>query len=213
MLSVLERLRSELGTTQLVAVSKTKPVEMIIEAYQYGQRLFGENYVQELVEKAMTAPDDIEWHFIGHLQGNKASQVAGIRSCVVQTVDSLRLAERLNTAREPLGIPLRVMIQVNTSGEETKSGCAPSDALALASAVSKLPHLELIGLMTIGAPNDGGASFDALVASRNEISAALAKPLKLSMGMSGDYLLAVQKGADYVRIGTAIFGERGMRAQ
>ncbi|TNJ29959.1 Alanine racemase [Giardia muris] len=211
MQAVLERLRSELGTTQLVAVSKTKPLEMILEAYRYGQRVFGENYVQELIEKATAAPDDIEWHFIGHLQSNKVTQVAGIRSCVVQTVDSLRLAERLNAAREPLGLPLRVMIQINTSGEATKSGCAPADALELASAVSKLPYLELIGLMTIGAPGDGGTSFDTLVASRNEISVALAKPLKLSMGMSGDYLLAVQKGADYVRIGTAIFGERGTR--
>lgn len=216
MLSVadaLKAIKAEIGNAKLIAVSKTKPIGAVLEAYAAGQRLFGENYVQELIGKTEATQDvasDIEWHFIGHLQTNKVRDVALIPNCVIQTVDSDRLARRLNDARPDNLDLLRVMIQINTSGESTKSGCTAEDAIELAQTIMTLPRLRLIGLMTIGAPGSPEASFRALVDARNAIEQVV-KPeerLKLSMGMSTDYQLAVQMGADYVRIGTAIFGER-----
>lgn len=209
----LRDIRAGLGHAKLIAVSKTKPVEAILEAYAAGQRLFGENYVQELVKKAEAVQgvaSDIEWHFIGHLQTNKARDVAFIPNCVVQTVDSDRLARRLSELRSDELGPLRVMIQINTSGELTKSGCTVEDAIELAQLISALPRLRLIGLMTIGAPDASEYSFRALVDARNVIEQAvkLEEKLELSMGMSSDYQLAVKMGADYVRVGSAIFGER-----
>ena len=209
----LRAIKAEIGNAKLIAVSKTKPIGAVLEAYAAGQRLFGENYVQELIGKTEATQgvvSDIEWHFIGHLQTNKVRDVALIPNCVIQTVDSDRLARRLNDARSDNLDPLRVMIQINTSGESTKSGCTAEDAIELAQTIMTLPRLRLIGLMTIGAPSSPEASFRALVDARNAIERII-KPeerLKLSMGMSTDYQLAVQMGADYVRIGTAIFGER-----
>jgi len=210
---------------RLIAVSKTKPVEAVLEAYKCGQRLFGENYVGELVEKAQSCPRDIEWHFIGHLQSNKASAVARIPNVVVQTVDSLKLAQKLSRARtemlaqcEPRDPPscpgpLRCMLQVLTSDEESKSGVSQGDVASLALAVAALPDLELVGLMTIGAPGKSRESFQALSHCRDEVEAALKDAglphkLQLSMGMSEDFELAVRMGADFVRVGTAIFGAR-----
>ncbi|EFO63803.1 PLP dependent protein [Giardia lamblia P15] len=209
----LRDIKAGLGHAKLVAVSKTKPVEAILEAYAAGQRLFGENYVQELVKKTravQNVANDIEWHFIGHLQTNKARDIASIPNCVVQTVDSDKLARRLSDLRPGDLDPLRVMIQINTSGELTKSGCTVDGAIELAQVIGVLPRLRLIGLMTIGAPNSSADSFQALIDARNVIEKAikLEEKLELSMGMSSDYQLAVRMGADYVRVGSAIFGER-----
>lgn len=214
----------------LIAVSKTKPREAVLEAYECGQRLFGENYVNELVEKASLCPSDIEWHFIGHLQSNKASAVARISNVVVQTVDSLKLAQRLSRARGELLAesravgaasgpgPLRVMIQVLTSDEESKSGVPAQDLVQLATSVSALPDLELWGLMTIGAPGKSRESFEELRRCRDEVEAAFAaaggeRKLRLSMGMSEDFELAVRLGADFVRVGSAIFGAREYKTE
>ena len=185
---------------RLVAVSKTKPREDIQALYDSGHRDFGENYFQELVEKAEALPKDIQWHFIGHLQSAKASKL--VREVpnltVVETVDSLKLAKKLNTALETLAAEaaaeapkrtLKVYIQVDTSGEDTKSGVPVSETAALAAAIrDECPLLTVAGLMTIGAPGDFGC-FDRLVEARVDAAAALGVPVEqlgLSMGMSGD---------------------------
>jgi len=203
---------------RLVAVSKTKPVELLREAYDAGQRDFGENYVQELVGKAPEMPDDVSWRFIGNLQSNKAKVlVHGVPSlAVVETLDSTKLADRLQRAvrdmSPPRAEPLGVMVQVNTSPwEGSKGGVLVEDASSLAAhVVGSCPDLQLVGLMTIGAPGDTGC-FDTLRSCRDTVAAALdvaPETLELSMGMSGDFEAAVAKGSNSVRVGSSIFGAR-----
>ena len=156
----LEAVRAAMGALEspvpvrLVAVSKTKPAEMLMEAYERGQRSFGENYVQELVEKCQLLPADVQWHFIGHLQSNKCGLVAQVPNLfMVETLDSQKLAEKLDKAwgSQPDREPLKVMIQVNTSSEDSKAGVAPSETVSLAEFIaSSCPSLRLTGLMTIG---------------------------------------------------------------
>ncbi|MGF1467474.1 MAG: YggS family pyridoxal phosphate-dependent enzyme [Sandaracinaceae bacterium] len=193
----------------LVAVSKGHPAARIREAYAAGQRVFGENYVQDLVAKAEALGDlpDLAWHFIGHLQRNKAKHVARL-GATVETVDRVRLAEALDRAVERAGAgPLPVLIQVNVGGEEQKSGCRPDDVAALAAAVRALPRLALQGLMTVPPlgehPQHARPHFARLRALRDEAGLAA-----LSMGMSADREVAVEEGATLVRVGTAIFGPR-----
>jgi PLP dependent protein len=196
----------------LLAVSKTWPPECIIAANQAGQRAFGENYVQEAIDKARaTAGLDLEWHFIGPLQSNKTRPVAE-NVAWVHSIERLRIAERL-AAQRPPGLPaLQVCIQVNVSGEASKSGCAPEEALALCQQVAALPRLQLRGLMTIPEPADDFAAQRAPFRRLREIFTSIRAaglPLDtLSMGMSHDLEAAVAEGATIVRIGTAIFGER-----
>lgn len=198
---------------QLVVVSKTKPCEMLQEAYDAGAREFGENYIQELCEKAPQLPSDINWHFIGHLQSNKAKKlVVGVPNlAVVESVDSLKLAKKLNNACENVGRSLNIYIQINTSSEDTKSGVMPSGACELAQSIaSSCPRLSIAGLMTIGAPGDESC-FDTLVTCRHDVSQVLdveENSLELSMGMSGDFETAILKGSSSVRIGSSIFGAR-----
>jgi pyridoxal phosphate enzyme (YggS family) len=201
------------GDCRLIAVSKTFPCEAIRAAYAAGQRAFGENYVQELVAKAEALVDlpDLEWHFIGPLQRNKTRLVAE-RAHWVHSVDRLVIAERLSQQR-PAGLPaLQVCVQVNVSGEASKSGCAPDEALALMQAVSALPRLTLRGLMTIPAPTNDAAQLAAqfaLLARLKAAGRAAGLPLDtLSMGMSADLELAIAAGATMVRVGTALFGAR-----
>ncbi|RHY98217.1 hypothetical protein DYB31_015167, partial [Aphanomyces astaci] len=184
----------------LVAVSKTKPVADIEVAYGLDQRHFGENYIQELVEKAPVCPSDIQWHFIGHLQSNKVKTlVAGVPNLyMVESVDSIKVASKLDKAwgERQSGHPLRVMVQVNTSGEVQKSGVAPADCVQLAAHIhGSCANLTLSGLMTIGRFDDDTSDcFDSLVACRSRVSSALGvdeTDLALSMGMSGDFELAV----------------------
>ncbi len=190
----------------LVAVSKTHPAAAIREAYAAGQRVFGENYVQDLVAKADALRDlpDLELHFIGHLQRNKAKLVRRAAR-MVETVDSARLADALEKAAGEG--TLDVCIQVNVAGEPTKSGCAPLDVPALGAHVRALPSLRLVGLMTVPPANDDPEAsrpwFRALaeLAGREGLRA-------LSMGMSADLEVAVEEGATIVRVGSAIFGER-----
>ncbi|CUA83054.1 MULTISPECIES: YggS family pyridoxal phosphate-dependent enzyme [Gulbenkiania] len=200
------------GSVGLVAVSKTFPPEALRAAYAAGQRAFGENYVQELVDKTAALADlDIEWHFIGPLQSNKTRPVAE-RAHWVHSIDRLKIAQRLSDQRPEHLPPLQVCLQVNVSGEASKSGCVPDEVLALARGVAPLPRLELRGLMCIPEPTED----EARLASQFAILSALACTLRaaglavdtLSMGMSADMTLAVAEGATLVRVGSAIFGAR-----
>ena len=196
----------------LLAVSKTWPASCVVEAHQAGQQAFGENYVQEAVDKAQaTAGLGLEWHFIGPLQSNKTRPVA--EHCAwVHSIERLRIAERLSAQRPPELPPLQVCVQVNVSGEASKSGCAPEEALLLCQAVSALPGLKLRGLMAIPEATDDPAAqrapFRQLRALYESIRATGVPLDTLSMGMSHDLEAAIAEGATIVRIGTAIFGER-----
>eukprot|EP00271_Cylindrocystis_brebissonii_P000152 TRINITY_DN10196_c0_g2_i1.p1 TRINITY_DN10196_c0_g2~~TRINITY_DN10196_c0_g2_i1.p1 ORF type:complete len:261 (+),score=52.35 TRINITY_DN10196_c0_g2_i1:922-1704(+) len=201
----------------LVAVSKTKPVELLREVYNAGHRHFGENYVQEVIDKAPQMPEDVRWHFIGHLQSNKAKAlVSDVPNLyMVETVDSQKIATYLDKAVGNQGrSPLKVLVQVNTSGEESKFGVEPADCLPLVRHVrSECPHLEFAGLMTIGMADytSTAANFSTLAKCREEVCAALgleAESLALSMGMSGDFEQAIEMGSTNVRVGTTIFGAR-----
>ena len=197
---------------RLLAVSKTKPVEAILAAADAGQRDFGENFVQEGLQKIrQCGRDDLVWHFIGHLQSNKTRLVAEHFDWV-HTVDRLKIARRLSDQRPPHAAPLNVCIEVNVDAEPSKSGVSPAALPALARDVAALPRLTLRGLMCLPAIREG---FDAqrqpfaalreLLESLNEEGMGLDT---LSMGMSADYAAAIQEGATIVRVGTAIFGAR-----
>ncbi|MBS2015339.1 MAG: YggS family pyridoxal phosphate-dependent enzyme [Deltaproteobacteria bacterium] len=196
---------------RLVAVSKTKPASAVREAYEAGHRDFGENYVQELVQKADELQDlgEIRWHFIGHLQSNKARHVVKVAH-MVQTVDSASLVKELGkrVAKEERGA-LPVLVEVNVGGEPQKHGASPADVGNVIAAIEAEPALALKGLMTIP-PNDlEGArrAFEALSSLRS-IHGGKAKLPEMSMGMSSDLEVAIACGATIVRVGTAIFGER-----
>ncbi len=201
---------------RLLAVSKTWPPAALRVAAEAGQRAFGENYVQEALPKIAALADlGLEWHFIGPLQSNKTRAVAE-RFAWVHSIDRLKIAERLS-AQRPAGMPpLEVCVEVNVSGEESKSGCAPEEAPALCRAVAALPNLRLRGLMAIPEPVPGAAPDSAVVRRRfarlrelrDEINAGGLAMDTLSMGMSADLEAAIFEGATIVRIGTAIFGER-----
>lgn len=199
----------------LLAVSKTFPAADIRAAFAAGQRAFGENYVQESLAKIEALGDlraDMEWHFIGPLQSNKTRPVAEHFDWV-HSVDRLKIAERLSEQRPDALPPLNVCLQVNVSGESSKSGVAPEEALALARAIAALPKLRLRGLMSIPEPaSDQQAQREAHRRLRQLYETLRAQGIELdtlSMGMSGDLEAAVLEGATIVRIGTAIFGQRG----
>lgn len=197
---------------RLLAVSKTWPAASVREAAAAGQQAFGENYVQEAVEKvAELADEGLEWHFIGPLQSNKTRLVAE-NFAWVHTVDRLKIAERLAAQRPSELPPLQVCIQVNVSGEASKSGCAPDQAAALARAVAGLTTLRLRGLMAIPEPCDDTRlqrnRFALLRQLRERINEEGLALDTLSMGMSHDLEAAIMEGATLVRVGTAIFGQR-----
>ncbi|MBY6094005.1 YggS family pyridoxal phosphate-dependent enzyme [Ferrimonas balearica] len=196
----------------LLAVSKTKPAEMIREAYLAGARDFGENYLQEGVDKIDALQDlDIRWHFIGPLQSNKTRPVAE-RFDWIHSVDRLKIAQRLSEQRPSDKAPLNVCIQVNISAEQSKSGVSPAQLPELAAAVAALPGLQLRGLMAIPAPESDPERQRQALAQMKQLFDALqaAHPGldTLSMGMSDDLEAAVAEGSTMVRIGTAIFGTR-----
>ena len=199
-------------SVRLLAVSKTWPLSCVVDAAEAGQRAFGENYVQEGIDKiAAISGRNLEWHFIGPLQSNKTKPVAEHFDWV-HSIERLKIAERLSAQRPAYLSPLQVCVQVNVSGEASKSGCAPGDALALCRAVAALPGLQLRGLMAIPEPVDDPLAqrlpFRQLRQLSEQIRAAGLPLDTLSMGMSHDLEAAVAEGATIVRIGTAIFGER-----
>lgn len=200
-------------SVKLIAVSKTKPIEALKEAYDYGMRDFGENKVQEMCDKMEAMPDDIRWHMIGHLQRNKVKYIIG-KTYLIHSVDSLRLAEEISKESLKKNVTTNILIEVNVAGEESKFGTNDNVAnLELLSEISKLPNINIMGLMTI-APytenaEDNRIYFKQLYdfAHKDAAQYINGEPV-LSMGMSGDYKVAVEEGATYVRVGSKIFGER-----
>ena len=199
---------------QLIAVSKTHPEEAINEAYACGIRDFGENKVQELCSKYDNLPKDIRWHLIGHLQTNKVKQVIG-KVYLIHSVDSLKLAEEIEKQSAKAGLVTSILIQVNVSKEESKFGIETEDAACLVKSISKMDHVKVRGLMTIAPAVDNPEEVRQFFRQLRNLSIDI-DALKidnidmefLSMGMSGDYKVAIDEGATMVRIGTDIFGRR-----
>ena len=196
----------------LLAVSKTFPASAIREAYRAGQTCFAESYVQEALAKIAALQDlSIEWHFIGPVQSNKTKSIAE-NFAWVHSVDRLKIADRLSAQRPAHLPPLQLCLQVNISDEDSKSGVSPDEALALAKDIASLPNLTLRGLMTVPAPSDDEAvqrnAFARLRKLQDEINQQGFHLDTLSMGMSHDFTSAIQEGANMVRIGSAIFGDR-----
>lgn len=209
----------EPNSVRLLAVSKTKPVEAIEQAIQAGQRAFGENYVQEAVEKIQYFTNvelgkGVEWHFIGPLQSNKTRLVAEHFDWI-QTVDRLKIAQRLSEQRPVNKAPLNVLIQINISDENSKSGITPAELLPLAEQISQLPNLRLRGLMAIPKPESEPEQQKIALRKMRELFDRLQQQYPsidtLSMGMSDDMTAAIECGTTMVRIGTAIFGARDYR--
>ncbi|ULL03828.1 YggS family pyridoxal phosphate-dependent enzyme [Pseudomonas putida] len=197
------------ASVQLLAVSKTKPASAIREIHAAGVCDFGENYLQEALTKQQALSDlPLIWHFIGPIQSNKTKAIAEHFDWV-HSVDRLKIAQRLSEQR-PAGLaPLNICLQVNVSGEDSKSGCTPADLPALAKAVAALPNLRLRGLMAIPEPTEDRATQEAAFASLRKLQEGLGFGLDtLSMGMSHDLEAAIAQGATWVRIGTALFGAR-----
>ncbi|KAG9307018.1 hypothetical protein G9A89_003069 [Geosiphon pyriformis] len=217
--TVKQRIHSALegkGEARLVAVSKFKHRSDIFYAYEAGQRHFGENYVQELVEKSKELPSDIKWHFIGSFQSNKCKILAAIPNLwAVETIDSAKNADALNKACASRESSLKVFVQVNTSGDKTKSGVEEEQCIPILQHIrEKCDKLELIGIMTIGVlghvsvvdgPNPAFIKLVKIYARAKEV---LGIDLELSMGMSGDFEEALKLGSTNIRIGSTIFGER-----
>lgn len=198
----------------LIAVSKTKPVSALLEAYQCGCRHFGENKVQELVDKYELLPKDIKWHMIGHLQRNKVKYIVD-KAYLIHGVDSLRLAEEISKEALKKGVTAHILIEVNLAGEETKFGVSAAEAEDLVRKISLLPSIQAEGLMIIAPyvenPEKNRQYFVGLHQLSVDISEKNIDNVNmnvLSMGMTGDYMVAIEEGATYVRVGTGIFGER-----
>lgn len=199
-------------SVRLLAVSKTKPLSQLVEAYQSGQRHFGENYAQELVEKHQQAPfRDAIWHFIGPLQSNKTKLIAE-HADWVHTVDRTKIAQRLNDQRPENLAPLNVLIQVNISNDPAKAGILPSQVLSFAEKISALPNLTLRGLMTITANGLDSQALAEQFGQLKKLQSTLIKDhascTELSMGMSSDFDIAIAQGSTIVRVGSDIFGAR-----
>ena len=198
----------------LIAVSKTKPVEMLQEVYDAGARNFGENKVQEIMDKYDHLPQDIHWHMIGHLQRNKVKYIVD-KVQMIHSVDSLRLAETIDKEAKKKNVTVPILIEVNVAEEDSKFGLSLEEVTALAEEISKLSNVRVCGLMTVAPfvedPEENREVFRSLkklsvdIAAKNINNVTMSV---LSMGMTGDYEVAVQEGATMVRVGTGIFGER-----
>lgn len=202
------------ASVRLVAVSKTRPPDDVRAAFRAGQLIFGENYVQELVEKAADIQEAVQWHFIGHLQSNKVRQLAGLVA-MIHSIDRLSLAEEISRQWGRLGRCCDILVQVNISGESTKSGTTEAGALQLVRDISTLPHVRIRGLMTMPPYFDDPEAARPFFAELRKLSKTIAafsipgvSMDELSMGMSGDFEAAIQEGATLVRVGTSIFGAR-----
>lgn len=206
--------RSPLDVT-LIAVSKTKPVSMIREVMETGIVDFGENKVQELCDKTEQIPEKLNWHLIGHLQRNKVKYIIG-KVCMIHSVDSLRLAQEIQKEADKHRVSeVPVLVEINIGNEESKDGVSPENAAELVQEIAKLPAVRVMGLMTVAPfvedPEENREAFRTMRRLRDEIG-ALGIPnvqmKELSMGMTGDFEVAIEEGATMVRVGTAIFGAR-----
>lgn len=209
-----EKVGRDVSEITLISVSKTKPVPMLQEAYDAGNRDFGENKVQEIMDKYPVLPQDIRWHMIGHLQRNKVKYIVN-KVFLIHSVDSLRLAEEISSQAEKKQVEVDVLVEVNIAQEESKFGTSREEAISLVEEIAKLPHVHVKGLMTIAPfvenPEDNRKYFrqikelsvDIMKKNIDNVSMGV-----LSMGMTGDYMVAVEEGATMVRVGTGIFGER-----
>lgn len=198
----------------LIAVSKTKPVEDIKEIYSTGQREFGENKVQELTAKEPVLPSDINWHLIGHLQSNKVKYIVD-KTVLIHSVDSVKLAETISKEAVKKNVKANILIEVNVAGEESKFGVSVDEALPLIEKIADLPQIHICGLMTIAPfvddPEENRPVFRKLKQLSVDIDNKKIDNVSmsvLSMGMTNDYMIAIEEGATHVRVGTAIFGER-----
>lgn len=205
------RSRSEVT---LIAVSKTKPIEMMQEAMETGVNIFGENKVQEIVKKEVELPKDVEWHLIGHLQRNKVRQIAG-KVKRIHSVDSLRLAEQIQKEYEKIGEIADILLEVNVAREESKYGLMPEETEDVIREIANFPNIKVHGLMTIAPfvedPEKNRIHFQNLRKLLVDINAKNIDNIsmdELSMGMTGDYEVAIEEGATYIRVGTGIFGSR-----
>ena len=207
----------EPSAVRLVAVSKTHPVAMVDEAARNGQLLFGENYVQELMSKAAEVMAPVDWHFIGHLQSNKVKQITGLVS-MIHSVDRFSLAQEIDRQWGKLGRSCDILVQVNIAREKTKSGAAADELFSLVREIARLSHVRIRGLMTMPPffddPEGARPYFRELKRLADKVSAqgiAGVAIEELSMGMSGDFEVAIEEGATLVRVGSALFGERDYR--
>lgn len=198
----------------LISVSKTKPLSMLEEAYEAGARDFGENKVQELLEKIPRMPEDIRWHMIGHLQRNKVKYIVG-KVFLIHSVDSLRLAEEISREAVKQNTSVNILLEVNVAQEESKFGTTLEETADLALSVSKLPGIHICGLMTIAPYVENAEENRQYFRKLKQLSVDIehknidnVNMNVLSMGMTGDYSVAVEEGATYVRVGTGIFGAR-----
>ena len=198
----------------LIAVSKTKPVEMLQEIYEEGVRTFGENKVQEMMDKQEKLPADIQWHMIGHLQRNKVKYLIG-KTALIHSVDSLRLAEEISRLSVKHQVTTDILVEVNIAQEESKFGIRKEETIDLVEQISKLPNIKIQGLMTIAPfvedPEDNRQYFKDIKKLSVDINQKNIDNVSmniLSMGMTGDYTVAIEEGATLVRVGTGIFGAR-----
>ncbi len=208
------KVNRDLKDVTLIAVSKTKPNEMIMEAYNEGYRNFGENKAQEMKRKKEELPDDINWHFIGHLQTNKVKYVVG-NAVLIHSVDSLHLAEAISKESVKKNVISDILIEVNVAKEETKFGLSLENTENLVREIATLQNIRVKGLMTIAPYTENPESNREIFRNLRELLVDIkAKNIDnvsmdfLSMGMTGDYMVAIEEGANFVRVGTGIFGER-----
>lgn len=202
------------GDVTLIAVSKTKPLPMLLEAYQAGVRDFGENRVQELVEKYEALPKDIRWHMIGHLQRNKVKYLVG-KVYLIHSVDSLRLAQEIQREAEKKRTEVNILVEVNIAGEESKFGSRREETLQLVKEIALLPLVHIQGLMTVAPYVENPEENRWIFANLQQLAVDIDRKNidnvnmnVLSMGMTGDYPVAIEEGATCVRVGTGIFGNR-----
>lgn len=214
-----ERSGRDIKDVCLIAVSKTKPVEMLKEAYDYGLREFGENKVQEMTDKILKLPDDISWHMIGHLQTNKVKYIIG-KTKLIHSVDSIKLAETINRESCKKNVISDILVEVNVAQEETKFGIAPGEVLEFVEKISNFPGICVKGLMTIAPYVENPESNREIFRKLKKLSIDITNKhidnvnmSVLSMGMTNDYMVAIEEGATHVRVGTGIFGERNYRKE
>ncbi len=210
MKEIIEEIEKEIGNTTLVAVSKTKPNELILEAYKYGIRDFGENYVQELISKMDSLPIDIKWHMIGHLQTNKVKDIVKRNIYLIESVDSIKLAKEINKEAIKNNKIINILIEVNIANDPNKTGVNLKELDNLINQVKELSNIDLKGLMAIAPHTEDENKIRESFKKMNELKKKYNLDL-LSMGMSNDYKIAIQEGTDIIRIGTKIFGERSYK--